>query len=78
MPLSTNTGLISWLENCETLFQSIKNYRNLIGVYPDCERRLVDQFIHNYDILSKIRKVEIFRYVCDNTKAEDIKKIFWL
>lgn len=25
-----------------------------------------------------MRKLEIYRYVCDHTLAEDLKKIFWL
>lgn len=29
-------------------------------------------------MLSKLRKLEIYRYVCEHTKCEDLKKIFWL
>lgn len=39
---------------------------------------LAEQFFHEYDILSKLRKLEIYQYVCENTKAEDLKKILWL
>ena len=78
LPLSVNTGLISWLDNCDTLFQCIKNYREKFGIFVQSERKLSNHFYKNYDQLSKMRKLEIFRYVCENTKAEDLKKILWL
>ena len=78
LPISVNTGLISWLNDCETLSQSIRSYRELFNIFVDSERRLVNSYFHNYDILSKIRKVEIYRFVCENTRAEDLKKLLWL
>ena len=78
LPLSYNCGLISWLEGSDTIYELIRDHREKIKVNPHCERKLMAQFHENYDILSKMKKVEIFRFVCDNTKAEDLKKIFWL
>lgn len=78
LPISVNTGLISWLNDCETLSQAIKGYRELFNIFSDSERRLINSYFHNYDILSKIRKVEIYRFVCENTRAEDLKKLLWL
>lgn len=78
LPLSVNTGMISWLDNCDTLTQCIRSYRERFGINPETEKRLVENFTSKYDSLSKMRKLEIYRYVCEHTRAEDLKKIFWL
>jgi FKBP12-rapamycin complex-associated protein len=78
LPLSYNCGIISWLEGSDTIHELIRDYREKIKVNVFCERKLVSQFCENYDILSKMKKLETFKFVCDNTKGEDLKKIFWL
>lgn len=78
LPLSTNTGIISWLEGCDTLYSLIMDYRKEFSISIETEKILAYSFFHEYDILSKLRKLEIYQYVCENTKAEDLKKILWL
>lgn len=36
------------------------------------------QFCANYDQLPMPNKVEIFRYILENTKGEDLQKVLWL
>jgi hypothetical protein len=78
LPLSFDCGIISWLEGWDTMFEAIKNHRLKTQVKVDCERDLWRDFHENYNVLLKTKKLEVFRFVCSNTKAEDLKSIFWL
>lgn len=78
IPLSQKAGLIGWVQNCDTLQQLIKEYRESARVFPTTEQRLYSQMCQNFEVIPMANKIEIFRYVLENTKGEDLKKVFWL
>lgn len=77
LPLSYDCGLISWVEGCDTIFELIKDYRIKVKLNINHEKNLYSQFNENYNGLSRIKKLEVFRFVCENTKCDDLKNIFW-
>jgi FKBP12-rapamycin complex-associated protein len=44
IPLSVNTGLIGWVEECDTLNELIKEYRTDHRIRPDVEKNLYEKF----------------------------------
>lgn len=78
IPLSTNTGLIGWVQNSDTLQQLIKEYRKNNNIRNETESTLMTSMCQKYDSLCLANKVEIFRHVLENTKGEDLQKVLWL
>lgn len=63
IPLSVNTGLIGWVEECDTLNELIKEYRSDHRIKDNVEKNLYEKFSEDFIILPLINKVEIFRHV---------------
>lgn len=42
IPLSTNTGLLGWVHNCDTLQVLIKEHRTTYNIRPNTENTLRD------------------------------------
>lgn len=78
IPLSTDTGLLGWVQNCDTLQQLIKDYRTANHIIRDSERNVMNTLCPNYQIVCVPHKVEIFRYIMESTKGDDLKKVLWL
>ena len=78
IPLSTRAGLIGWVLNSDPLQILIREYRENFKIIPNTEMKLLQQMCQKYELLPLANKVEIFRYILDNTKGEDLKKILWL
>ncbi|EAS01249.1 phosphatidylinositol 3- and 4-kinase family protein (macronuclear) [Tetrahymena thermophila SB210] len=78
IPLSINTGLLGWVHNCDTLQVLIREYRKAYHIRENPEYNLMEQKCSNYSVLPLPNKVEIFRYIMENTKGEELKKILWL
>ena len=78
IPLSTNSGLIGWVQKTDTLQQLIREYRENHNIRPGTETSLMHSMCPNYDALPLPNKVEIFRHVLENTKGEDLQKVLWL
>eukprot|EP01038_Epipyxis_sp_PR26KG_P011143 gene11143-14952_t len=79
LPLSNNSGLIGWVQNCDTFNQLIKVYREANGVkYLHLEAKLLQSKSHNYDKLTLMQKVEAFKQVCEETSGQDLAKMLWL
>lgn len=78
LPLSNNSGLIGWVENCDTLNQLIKMYRETRNIKLNVEHRLLMEKNPNYEKLPFIQKICAFQDVLDTTKGEDIAKMLFL
>ncbi|KAG2382353.1 hypothetical protein C9374_005555 [Naegleria lovaniensis] len=78
IPLSSNAGLIGWVDNCDTLHSLIKQYRDSRGVLLDIENRLMKNMAANYDHLTLMQKTEVFEYALENTTGQDLYKVLWL
>ena len=43
-------------------------------MHPNIEKWIAEKFYPNYDDLSKLKKVEVYKYVIEHTDADDLKK----
>jgi serine/threonine-protein kinase mTOR len=78
IPLSSNAGLIGWVENTDTLHSLIKEYRESRNILLNVEHRLMVQMAPEYDNLSLIQKIEVFEHALENTTGQDLYKVLWL
>ena len=67
MPLSNNSGVIGWVENCDTLNQLVKQYRESKDMRLGIEVKLLQTKSINHDKLPLLNKVEIFKQVLEET-----------
>lgn len=82
IPLSPTAGLISWVPNCDTLHDLIREYRDTRRVILNVEHKLMLQLTQStalgFDGLTLPQKLEVFEYALQNTTGEDLAKILWL
>jgi len=78
IPLSSNAGLIGWVDNCDTLHQLIKEFRESRNILLNIEHRLMMQMASDYDNLSLMQKIEVFEHSLENTAGQDLYKVLWL
>ena len=80
LPLSPTAGLISWVPNCDTLHDLIRDHRENRKILLNVEHKLMQQVAPNqlYETLPAIHKLEVFEYALANTAGEDLTKILWL
>ncbi|CAD8129655.1 unnamed protein product [Paramecium sonneborni] len=78
IPLSYNTGLLGWVQNCDIFQQLVRKYRDKYVIRPNAESTLMEQFCAQYQNLPLPNKVEIFRHILENTRGEDLQKELWI
>ncbi|CAD8184910.1 unnamed protein product [Paramecium octaurelia] len=78
IPLSHNTGLLGWVQNCDTLQQLVREYRDKYAIRSNAESTLMEQFCAQYQNLPLPNKVEIYRHILENTRGEDLQKVLWI
>jgi FKBP12-rapamycin complex-associated protein len=62
IPLSPTAGLISWVPNCDTMHDLIREYRDNKNVILSMEQKLILQVTegeNGYDLLTHIQKIEV-------------------
>ncbi|KAJ2439530.1 phosphatidylinositol kinase- protein kinase tor1, partial [Coemansia sp. RSA 2424] len=77
VPLSSNSGLIGFYPDCETLNNIIRDYRFIQGHNLNLEQYLAQQFSPNWETLTVLQQVEIFEYVLSNTPGNDLQRALW-
>ena len=78
VPLSPNSGLISWVAQCDTLHALIKEYREARKILLNVEHRLMLQMAPDYDALPVLNKLEVFLHSLENTTGHDLASVLWL
>ncbi|KAF2843628.1 phosphatidylinositol 3-kinase tor2 [Patellaria atrata CBS 101060] len=78
MPLSTQSGLLGWVPNSDTLHVLIREYRDSRKILLNIEHRIMLQMAPDYDSLTLMQKVEVFGYALDNTTGQDLYRVLWL
>ena len=61
VPLSTNSGLIEWVPQCDTLHALVRDYRMPRNVLLNVEHRLMLHFAPDLDALPLMQRVEVFQ-----------------
>lgn len=86
LPLTNNSGLLEWVENCDTVQVLVNKYRESRDIKPFAETKLLLNKSLNYDMglnpkvkntLTPMQKVEIFRSVLEDTSGNDIAQSLW-
>jgi serine/threonine-protein kinase mTOR len=77
LPLSNNSGVIGWVENCDTLNALVKQYREARDVKMSVEHKLLMTKAPCYEKLSVMQKVDIFCQVREETTGQDLAKMLW-
>mmetsp|Transcript_15420 Transcript_15420/g.37914 ORF Transcript_15420/g.37914 Transcript_15420/m.37914 type:complete len:931 (-) Transcript_15420:228-3020(-) len=79
IPLAPNSGLIQWLENCDTLHSLIKEYRDARSILIQVETLLIKAFSNKvYEHMTVIQKIEVFEYALSKTSGLDLYHVLWL
>lgn len=78
IPLSTNSGLIGWVPNSDTLHALIKDYREKKKILLNIEHRIMQRMTPNADHLPLMNKVEVFEHSLESTQGDDLAKILLL
>ncbi|KAK0251290.1 phosphatidylinositol kinase- protein kinase tor1 [Friedmanniomyces endolithicus] len=78
IPLSTQSGLLGWVPNSDTLHVLIREYRESRKILLNIEHRIMLQMAPDYDNLTLMQKVEVFSYALDNTTGQDLYRVLWL
>jgi serine/threonine-protein kinase mTOR len=77
LPLSNNSGVIGWVENCDTLNALVRQYREARDVKMSVELKLLLSKAPGYEKLSVMQKVDIFCQVRNETTGQDLAKMLW-
>jgi FKBP12-rapamycin complex-associated protein len=77
IPLSPNSGLLSWVPQTDTLHALVKAHRDERGVLMNVELRLMLQLTPEYDTVTLIGKIEAFDYALENTRGADLHNVLW-
>ena len=59
VPLSTNSGLIEWVPQCDTLHALVRDYRTRRNILINVEHRLMLHYAPDLDSLSLMQKVPL-------------------
>ena len=78
VPLSPDSGLISWVAQCDTLHALIKEFRDTRKILLNIEHRLMLQMAPDFDALPVLNKLEVFSCALENTAGLDLAKVLWL
>merc|ERR1712012_605737 len=78
VPLSTNSGLIGWVPQSDTLHALIRDYREKKKVLLNVEHRIMQRMAPDYDHLPLMNKVEVFEHSLENTAGDDLAKLLLL
>ena len=78
LPLSNNSGVIGWVENCDTLNALVKQYREARDVKMNVEHKLLITRAPCYEKLTVQQKVDVFCQVQAETTGNDLSKMLWL
>lgn len=83
IPISPNVGLLGWVENANTINNTICNYRATISqVRAHQESNVLRAYVESFgqwDRLSIIQRTEVLDYVmsCENCGAVDVSRALW-
>jgi FKBP12-rapamycin complex-associated protein len=78
LPLSNDSGVIGWVEGCDTLNNLVKSYREMKNIRLNLENKLLQTKCPHYLKVPVPNKVEVFTQVLEETTGQDIAKMLWL
>lgn len=76
--LSPKSGLIEWVEDCDTMHVLVKDFRENRKIIPNIEHKFMVRVAPEPDRLPLLHKVDLFEYMRANTGGRDIARVLWL
>ncbi|KAJ2283115.1 hypothetical protein IW139_006694, partial [Coemansia sp. RSA 353] len=77
VPLSSNSGLIGFYSNTNSLNQIVIENRKAVNQPNRLELNFACQFTPNWTTLTTMQKVESFEYALSNTPGNDLHRAMW-
>lgn len=77
IPLSTNTGLIGWVPNSDTMHSLIREYRDKTDITLNQEHREMLHLAPDFDRLNLSQKTEVFEAGLRVSSGRDLANILW-
>ncbi|KAJ2143798.1 phosphatidylinositol kinase- protein kinase tor1 [Coemansia sp. RSA 678] len=77
VPLSSNSGLIGFYSNTNSLNQIVIENRKAVNQPNRLELNFACQFTPNWTTLTTMQKVESFEYALSNTPGNDLQRVMW-
>nr|CDS34112.1 FKBP12 rapamycin complex associated protein [Hymenolepis microstoma] len=77
IPLSTNTGLIGWVPNSDTVHSLIREYRDKTDITLNQEHREMLHLAPDFDRLNLSQKTEVFEAGLRVSNGRDLANILW-
>ncbi|KAJ2234208.1 phosphatidylinositol kinase- protein kinase tor1, partial [Coemansia sp. RSA 475] len=77
VPLSSNSGLIGFYSNTNSLNQIVIENRKAVNQPNRLELNYACQFTPNWTTLTTMQKVESFEYALSNTPGNDLHRAMW-
>ncbi|KAJ2658570.1 phosphatidylinositol kinase- protein kinase tor1 [Coemansia sp. RSA 1199] len=77
VPLSSNSGLIGFYSNSNSLNDIVTENRKAVNQPNRLELNLALQFTPNWVKLTTMQKVESFEYALSNTPGNDLQRAMW-
>ena len=78
IPLSHKSGLIGWVQNCDTINSLIKEQRAMSNYIQNVEHNCLNRLNPKYESSKLLNKVEIFLEILKGTKGEELRKMIWI
>eukprot|EP01125_Pyxidicula_operculata_P006159 TRINITY_DN2146_c0_g2_i1.p1 TRINITY_DN2146_c0_g2~~TRINITY_DN2146_c0_g2_i1.p1 ORF type:complete len:2397 (-),score=492.72 TRINITY_DN2146_c0_g2_i1:292-6513(-) len=80
VPLSSDSGLIEWLPQSDTIHELLNTYRKTHKISIEEEISCMQKFCTKTDFykLPANHKLEIFEYALEQTPGDDLERILWL
>jgi len=79
MPLSTNAGLIQWIQDSDTMSKIIRDYFASHGKSPDEDKKKMTSYsISSVDSLLPIQRYEVLTKISAETSSAVLNEVFWL
>ena len=76
-PLSHNTGIIGWVENCDTLHQLIKDQREQNNILASAEHRVIYKTFPKFETGTILSKIEMFLEALKVNQGTELYNIIW-
>ena len=77
IPLSHNTGIIGWVQNCDTLHQIIKDERAKNNILPSAEHRVVYKTFPKFETGTIMSKIETFLEALKVNQGTELYNNIW-
>ena len=78
IPLSSQAGLIEWVDGCDTLHALIKAYRENRSIPLSLEHNLIRHIAPKFDDMRLMDKVQVFQAALAQTTGEELRQAMWL